>query len=79
MHVFEMVVLIVGICVIGGIIKSYLDRNNPKASGDVSERQMNDLAPFMERFEAMEQRLQVLERIATDKGRNLASEIDNLK
>lgn len=92
MHVFEMVVLIVAIGVIGGIIKSYIERKDPKMSKNMMDDLMNDLgmgddgycskkelAPFIEKFTALEERIQVLERIATDKGRNLASEIDNLK
>ncbi len=90
MHVFEMVVWIVAIAVIGGIIKSYFDRGKTHRSENVMDDLMNDLGmgdyyskkevdQFIRKFEAMEQRIQVLERIATDKGRNLASEIDNLK
>ena len=93
MQVFEMVVLIVAIGVGGGLVKSYLNRPEQNLSKDKLGNLMRDLgldsedgyysrkdlAPFMEKFAAMEERLQVLERIATDKGRNLASEIDNLK
>ncbi len=93
MHVFEMVVLIVAISVIGGIIKSYIDRNNNRSSGSMMDDLKNDLGmsegdgfytkkdmtSFMGKFEAMERRIQVLERIATDKGRTLADEIDGLK
>jgi hypothetical protein len=93
MHVFEMVVLIVAISVIGGIIKSYIDRNNNRGSASMMDDLKNDLgmsegdgfytkkdmASFMGKFEAMERRIQVLERIATDKGRTLADEIDGLK
>lgn len=87
MQVFEMVVLIVAICVIGRIIRSYLGRKHPRGSDYARDGlgmgkkyySKKELAPFMAKFEAMEERIQVLERIATDKGRNLASEIDNLK
>ncbi len=34
---------------------------------------------YIKKIETMEQRIQVLERIATDKGRGLADEIDSLK
>ncbi|HEC00301.1 MAG TPA: hypothetical protein ENI91_01280 [Sphingomonadales bacterium] len=93
MLVFEMVVWIVAISVIGGVIKSYLDRKNDRGSGSIMDDLKNDLgmsegdgfytkkdmARFMDRFEAMEKRIQVLERIATDKGRTLADEINDLK
>ncbi len=90
MHVFEMVVWIVAIAVVGGIIKSYFDRGKSRGSEGMMDDLMNDLGMgdyyskkeidrFIGKFESMEQRIQVLERIATDKGRNLASEIDNLK
>ncbi|MCK5425891.1 MAG: hypothetical protein KAI89_10980 [Emcibacter sp.] len=80
MHVFEMVVLIVAISVIGGIIMKYLERE----STDLSEDKLNDMmqgldVSHMEKIIALERRVQVLERIATDKGITLASEIDNLK
>ncbi|PCI33410.1 MAG: hypothetical protein COB54_03650 [Alphaproteobacteria bacterium] len=93
MQVFEMIVLIVAIGVGGGLIKSYLNRPDQKLSkgmlgnlmqdlgrdGEDGYYSRKDMAPFMEKFTAMEERIQVLERIATDKGSNLASEIDNLK
>ncbi len=90
MHVFEMVVLIVGIVVIGGLIKSYFERNNANGTTGALDDLMHDLGMsdyyskkevdvFIKKIEAMEQRIQVLERIATDKGRDLADEIDSLK
>ncbi|PCI48938.1 MAG: hypothetical protein COB49_05400 [Alphaproteobacteria bacterium] len=92
MAVFEMVVWIVAISVIGGVVKSYMDRKHKRGSSMMDDL-MNDLgmdegdgfytkkdlASVLEKFEAMEARIQVLERIATDKGQNLAAEIDNLK
>ncbi len=80
MHVFEMVVLIVAISVVGGIIMKYIERKPT----DISKDSLNDMMQgmdtvYMEKFRALEQRVQVLERIATDKGVTLASEIDNLK
>ncbi|MBL4895091.1 MAG: hypothetical protein JKY59_09545 [Emcibacter sp.] len=91
MHVFEMVALIVAIGVFGKIIMQYIDRKHPKISDDMMDKMKNnssfgdayitkkDFSAYMNKFQAMEERLQVLERIATDKGRSLASEIDNLK
>ncbi|VAX06614.1 FIG00636713: repeated hypothetical protein [hydrothermal vent metagenome] len=90
MHVFEMVVLIVAIVVIGGLIKSYFERNKVGGSSDAFDDLMHEFGlsdyyskkevdVYIKKIEAMEQRIQVLERIATDKGRDLADEIDNLK
>lgn len=91
MQVFEMVVLIVAICVFGNIIRSYFNRGKPDDSDAMRESFMEDMGletpyytknkidPYLVKIDAMEERIQVLERIATDKGRNLASEIDNLR
>ncbi len=91
MEVLEMVVLIVAICVGGAITLTYFEKKYPKFSKDTLDNLMDnlglgdeyftkkDMAQFLEKFKAMEERLQVLERIATNSERNLASEIDNLK
>ncbi|MBL4800788.1 MAG: hypothetical protein JKY45_02770 [Emcibacter sp.] len=91
MHVFEMVVLVVAISVLGGIIMKYFERRHPQLSDDLLDKikksfefdldycTQKDLSVFLDKFQTMEDRIQVLERIATDKGSSLASEIDNLK
>jgi len=85
MQVFEMVVLIVAIGVIGGIISDYLKRKTvieKAAMADgmgVDGQTKKKLDIYLRKFEDMEKRIQVLERIATDKGRDLANEIDSLK
>lgn len=90
MDKYELIFGIVVVVVIASVLKSYFSGKNTQGSESI----MDDLAydfgmadyytkkeldPFMDKFEAMEQRIQVLERIATDKGRTLASEIDSLK
>ncbi|NOZ41722.1 MAG: hypothetical protein GXP02_00920 [Alphaproteobacteria bacterium] len=87
MNVFEMVVLIVFIGASAGVLKSYFKRKNAAASDSF----MDDLAtnvdthikqkinPCVARINALEQRIQILERIVTDKNHNLAAEIDSLK
>ena len=91
MHVFEFVLVIVAICMIGGVLKSYFNRRNP---GDLKEKlyallgemdfdmdyySKKKLDPYLKKIEAMEQRIRNLEKIATDPRRNLADEIDNLR
>lgn len=71
MHVFEMIVLVVGIGVFGGIITQYLTNkaDQTKSEGDIEADK---------RIKALEDRVAVLEKLATDKGRTLADEIDSL-
>lgn len=92
MNPFEMVVTIVIVVMIAGVLKSFIERNKPGGkvkSGDMMEGLMDDLglgdyvtksnlAPHLEKMAAMEDRIRVLERIATDKKHNLAAEINNL-
>ncbi len=90
MHVFEMVIWIVAICVIGGVIKSYLDRRKGSGGGDMMDEMMMDMGmgenyyskakmdPYLAKIDALEERVRVLERIATDKGHALAEEINRL-
>lgn len=91
MQLFEMVVWIVAISVIGGVIKSYLDRRKGSdGGGDMMDAMMNDLGfgenyydkakidPYLTKIDALEERVRVLERIATDKGHALAEEINRL-
>ena len=100
MQVFEFVIILVAITVIGGIIR---DRQRMKAgfapgrkrhkhgngsgmgmgcplcaglgaSGEGAE----EIEAKIEKLAALEDRVQVLEKIVTDKGRTLADEIDSL-
>ncbi|MFC7048948.1 hypothetical protein [Emcibacter nanhaiensis] len=90
MQVFEMVVLIVLIVFVASIIKQWL-----KAKQNGGKINLDDLAhdlgladdyyskqqikPYLDRIEGLEERIKVLERIVTDKSHNLAQEIDKLK
>lgn len=72
MHVFEMVVWIVAIGTLGGIYSQH-QKNKHKAQqhqslNKESEKRINDL----------EERVRVLEKIATDKRSRLSDEIDSL-
>ena len=74
MGVFEMVVAIVFIVAVAGIIKN---RHSSKTSGlDAGERALLDKQA--EAIARLETRVQTLERLATDRSRALAEEIDAL-
>ncbi|WP_321396438.1 hypothetical protein [Emcibacter sp.] len=89
MNVFEMIVIIVVVTAIAGVLKHWTRGRNSETDRDYSDI-MSDLGleedyyskkqiqPHLERIRKLEERVQVLERIATDKGSNLAREIDNL-
>jgi len=85
-----MIVWVVAISVLGGIFMQYLkgkergveyDLDKLSAAlglGDGGGMSRKALKPYLERIDQLEERVKVLERIATDKGRNLADEIDKL-
>ncbi|WP_138379303.1 hypothetical protein [Luteithermobacter gelatinilyticus] len=90
MGVFEMVVLIVLISVIGGIIGKWIKARESGARFDLDELahdlglddgyyDKKKLQPYLDRIEKLEERVRVLERIVTDKSHNLSQEIDKLK
>ena len=70
MHIFEMVAIIAVVSIIAGVIKSYLD--NKVVNLDAFESRLD-------KVEKLEERIQILEAIVTDKGYDLKAEIDNLK
>jgi len=89
MTLWSMIVWVVGISIIGGIIMQYLKNNDKSVDYDpdklaealgLKEGYMsrNKLKPYLDRIDQLEERVKVLERIATDKGRNLSHEIDSL-
>ncbi|WP_417319754.1 hypothetical protein [Emcibacter sp.] len=87
---FEMVVAIVLIAVIGGVIKNWLKARENGARLDLGTLahdlgldddyySKNQIKPYLDRIEGLEERIKVLERIVTDKSHNLSREIDELK
>lgn len=70
MHVFEFILIIVALGTFGTMFQSWLkhQREKPELDSDESD----------DRIDALEKRVAVLERIATDKGQSLKDEIDNL-
>lgn len=89
MHVFEMVVLIVLIAVIGSIASRYLDRRKGDGNGydwmglgDGDDPLGLGLGPgkgvSLERLEKLEERVAVLEKIITDRNYDLKEEFERL-
>ncbi len=80
MHVFEMVVLVVAIGVIGGVLNRYLKYKSTKIAGNIDNCiSRTDFQTHLRKMDILEERVRNLERIATDKGINLADEIEKLK
>lgn len=76
MEVFEMVVAIVAIVIAGKVLSTWLRQGGPKAGRRFAKRK--DLDDALARLEQAEDRIRVLEKIATDADRGLAAEIDQL-
>ena len=71
--IFEMVTIIAVVAIIAGLIKEWI---NKKSTPPV------DVSPLEDRLtklEALEERVEILEKIVTDKNYDLKSQIDNLK
>ena len=87
MHVFEMVVLIVLIAVVGSIVSRYFDNRKEGGKdwmnfGDGDDPLGLGLGPgrgvSLERLEKLEERVAVLEKIITDRNYNLKEEFERL-
>ena len=89
MTLWGMIVMVVAISVFGGIVSQYLKGKEKGIDYDLDKLatalglsdgsySKKSLKPYLERIEKLEERVKVLERIATDKGRNLSDEIDSL-
>ena len=70
MHIFEFVVIVVALSVFGSMFNSWLKQKEKYSNADTSEREA--------RVNALEKRVQVLERIVTDKAEKLKDDINNL-
>ena len=81
MSPFSMVVWIVGICVIGSIIKKTLERKVPlvdQASDDSIEKLVAINEQLNSKVKELEQRIISLEAIVTDEGYQLKQKITGL-
>lgn len=74
MHVFEFAFLIVLVVTIGKLIERRMDRRYGPQQDDEGET----AAPDAGRIDALEQRVQVLERIVTDQGYELRQKFREL-
>lgn len=77
MGVFEFVIALVGISTIGSIIREKQKAKLRKCQ-DCEERANNSEKEEPQKMDVLEERIQILEKIITDKGYNLSEEIKNL-
>ncbi len=77
MGVFEFVIAIVGISTIGSIIREKQKAKLRKCQ-ECEERSQHKDQQQPEKMDVLEERVQILEKIITDKGYNLSEEIKNL-
>jgi len=73
MHVFEMVAIISVVAIIAGLMKEWLKRNQTPPVD------LSGIESRLDKLEALQERIEVLEAIVTDKGYDLKREIDNLR
>jgi len=71
-NVFTFVIIIVIVVSLSELAKTYLKQRETKTETD------EDLNETLSKIEALEDRIQVLERIVTEKRYDLKKEIDNL-
>ena len=73
MHVFEMVAIISVVAIIAGLMKEWMKKHQaPPVDLSGIESRLAEL-------EHLQERVEILEAIVTDKGYDLKSEIDNLR
>lgn len=75
MGVFEMVVAIVAVSCCAGVINNWL-KTRTKIGGDELERRLDERLSNVTR---LEKRIQVLEKIVTDRNYDLKRELHNLE
>lgn len=88
---FEMTVYIVLIVVVAGIVRKHIQARHGKGGGSEGQGHgdwgtghhgyysKTDLKPYLDKIDALEERIRVLEKIATDPSNRLSKEIDDLK
>ncbi len=70
MQVFEFVIIIVALGIMAGMFKNWLQHKEKDMQADASKSD--------DRIDKLEARVQVLERIVTDKAEKLKDDINNL-
>lgn len=76
--IFMVIIIPVTLGVGSDLIKRWLDHRE-KQLALMAERSAEKAARYAEKVEGLEARMQVLERIATDRGQQLAMEIEGLR
>lgn len=69
---FGFVLCLIAIVMCAGIIKTYMKQQRPEPRSD------DELVETLEKVDALEERIQVLERIVTESRHDLKREIDSL-
>lgn len=72
MHVFEMVAIISVFAILAGTVNKWL------ATRQVPEVDLSGIEGRLAKLESLQERIEVLEAIVTDKGYDLKREIENL-
>jgi hypothetical protein len=78
MNPFEMVVLIVAICVIGGVLRAKYSRGGEREGADTGYSDLRT-DQLREEVRLLKERVATLERIATDGSSTLDREIEALR
>ena len=74
MHVFEFVIIVVALATFGGMFTKWLSHREKHRE----KHRSDDTLESDRRIDALEKRVQVLERIVTDKAEKLKDDINNL-
>ena len=77
MNPFEMVAIIVVAVMIAGVLRAKY--SHQRSQGEIDPREHAENLRLREEVKELKQRLQVLERIATDRENSLAREIEELR
>lgn len=72
---FEMIVAIVAIACAAGVLRNWVENRNKVSTTELDER----MGERVQRLEDMERRLQVLEKIVTDRRYDLKAELHELE
>lgn len=73
MQLYQMITLIVVTALVIGLLKEWIK------SKQVSPVDLTPLEARLDKLESLQQRVEILEAIVTDKGYDLKSEINNLR
>ena len=72
MHIFEMIAIIAVVAILAGVVSEWIKKKGtPKVD-------LSDIESRLDKLEALEERVKVLEAIVTDQKYNLNAEIDKL-